>query len=103
MAEPIIQPPSTLETSSESIKLGSSNVLASSTNTNARLQESGNVNPPILTPNLDSREAFLEFCKQYAPYMQYDALLEREVRHMLENGLFPLWKFYFRYFELQYP
>lgn len=90
MAEPIIQPTSPLEASSESIKLSSSNVLASSTTSNPRLQESGNVNPPILTPNLDSREAFLEFCKQYAPYMQYNALLEREVRHMLEIRLFSI-------------
>jgi hypothetical protein len=71
---------SSLEASSESVKLNASGAVAPSTPVQTRPQAAANVPPAIVSPNFDSKEAFLDFCKQYAPYMQYSALIDREVR-----------------------
>lgn len=68
------------EASSDALKLSSSSAVTA-TPTPSKDQKSLDISArPIATPNLDSREAFLEFCRLYAPYMQYSILLNREVR-----------------------
>jgi hypothetical protein len=72
-----------LEQSTESIQLTSSASLQSSGSVTAEEKVAPapeKLPPQIVTPNLDSREAFLQFCRQYAPYMEYPALFAKEVR-----------------------
>lgn len=79
MAESSAQPSSS-EASVEATKLNASGALATSPTT-TQVQKPVDISErPILTPTLDSHDAFLEFCRLYAPYMQYPALTDREVR-----------------------
>lgn len=89
VAEPMSQPPPSLVGSTESVGLNPSGSLPSqSTLSTSRISVQSALKPElkVTTPNMDSKEAFLEFCRQYAPYMQYSALFDREVRTM--DGLY---------------
>lgn len=70
---------SSLEASTEAIKLNSSASVTPSPSPAQAQKPVDIADRPITTPNLDSREAFLEFCRLYAPYMQYSGLTDREV------------------------
>lgn len=71
--------PAPLEASTESLNLSSSGVTAAPA-TNTVTKSADHLPRPMVTPNLDSKEAFEQFCQLYAPYMQYQTLFEREVR-----------------------